>query len=184
MVKLNYYMRYFVFILFFLFSCEKEDINGYTTFKIKKDSHKSNYSLRFTNKNNLIFLVQFDSSAIYKTVSPVNQWDVNKLIGVSDGGFHGANSARFGWRYVDGNLELLGYTHYKGKFNFEKIKNIKIGEVYTLNLLINEKYMFIVDKDTVIMDRYPNYYSKSYYLWPYFGGDEVAPHDITIKIKY
>jgi len=24
---------------------------------------------------------------------------------------------------------------------------------------------------------------RRYYLYPYFGGNEYAPHDITIKIK-
>ncbi|MBD0352813.1 MAG: hypothetical protein ICV65_16845, partial [Flavisolibacter sp.] len=25
--------------------------------------------------------------------------------------------------------------------------------------------------------------AKGYLLYPYFGGDEVAPHDVTIRIK-
>jgi len=34
------------------------------------------------------------------------------------------------------------------------------------------------------MTRWNNVSGSRYYLWPYFGGDETAPHDITIKIKY
>lgn len=33
------------------------------------------------------------------------------------------------------------------------------------------------------MDRYKDNNKRKYLLYPYFGGDEVAPRDITIKSK-
>src|SRR5215216_4353437 len=47
----------------------------------------------------LKFIVKFDSSAIYHTIDPNNQYDINKLYGFSDNdSAHHLYSARFGWR--------------------------------------------------------------------------------------
>jgi hypothetical protein len=34
------------------------------------------------------------------------------------------------------------------------------------------------------MGRFNDKNKRNYILYPYFGGDEVSPHDMTIKIKY
>ena len=172
------------FIILFIFSCHKKDSEGFTIFKIKRGKHKSSSVLKFTNKKELSFKVRFDESCKYQTLDPVNQWDVNKLFGLSDGGSHIKNSARFGWRWVDGKLELLAFTHYNGDFFFEKITELEIGKEYDCVLTIGDKYTFISNGSIVTMDRYKNNNRRNYYLWPYFGGDEASPQDITIKIKY
>ena len=78
----------------------------------------------------------------------------------------------------------MTYSHYNGDFNFKKICVANTGVHYEcrINCLI-DKYEFIVHNDTTYMDRYWIYSNRRYLLWPYFGGDEVAPHDITIKVK-
>lgn len=179
-------MKYFIllFLSIIIISCNKKDSDGYSIFTIKSGDHKSSASLEYTNKKKFNFKVTFDSSCIYKTSDPINQWDVNKLIGVSDGGLHQKNSARFGWRWVDGKLELLAFTHYNGDFFFEKITELEIGKEYDCVLTIGDKYTFISNGSIVTMDRYKNNNRRNYYLWPYFGGDEASPQDITIKIKY
>jgi hypothetical protein len=178
-------MRFILFsILFLLFSCNKKDSDGYAIFTIKKGNHKSSSTLEFTNKREFDFKVQFDESAKYDLNDPENQWDVNKLIGISDGGLHQKNSARFGWRWVNNNLEILAYTHYNGNFYFEKITDIEIGKEYDCILILDDKYTFICDGKIVTMPRWMDFKTKNYYLWPYFGGDLEAPHDIKIKVKY
>ena len=174
----------FVISLLLLSSCNKKDDNGWTIFNIKKDSHSSSSSLEWTNKSRWDFKFQFDSTSIYKTTDPVNQWDVNKLIGVSDGGLHQKNSARFGWRWINNKLELMAYTHYKGNFEFQKITDIEIGKEYLGTIQYGEEYTFICDGKVVTMRRDKNVPSNNYYLWPYFGGDETAPHDIKIRVSY
>lgn len=52
---------------------------------------------------------------------------------------------------------------------------------YSIKIEAN-KYIFAVDGTTIEMPRFstsPN----GYKLYPYFGGDEVAPHEIKIRIK-
>jgi hypothetical protein len=174
----------FVISLFLLSSCNKKDDSGWTIFNIKEGSHSSSNALEFTNKSSWNFKFQFDSSAIYKTTDPINQWDVNKLIGLSDDGLHQKNSARFGWRWLNNKLELLAYTHYKGNFEFEKITDIEIGKEYIGTIQYGDEYTFICDGKVVTMRRDKNVPANNYYLWPYFGGDETAPHDIKIRVSY
>jgi hypothetical protein len=175
-------MRIIIGIFNFLFGRTKKDSEGYIPFLIKKGSHKSSYSLNYTNKKSLSFFVQFDDSCVYKTIDPSNQEDVNKLIGISDGFSHVKNSARFGWRYLNGKLEILGYTHFDGKFEFEKICDIEIGREYQLTIEIGDDYKFSVEDKIISMRRFPKKFGFNYYLWPYFGGNETAPHDISIRV--
>ena len=179
-------MKYFIllFLSIIIIYCNKKDSDGYSIFTIKSGDHKSSASLEYTNKKKFNFKVTFDSSCIYKTSDPINQWDVNKLIGVSDGGLHQKNSARFGWRWVDNKLELMAYTHYNGNFYFEKITDLEIGNEYDCILIMEDDYTFISNGQTTHIKRWKNDKSINYYLWPYFGGDETAPHDIKIKLKY
>ncbi len=56
----------------------------------------------------LKFVVKFDSSAIYSTIDPSNQYDINKLYGFSDNNAeHQKFSARFGWQWSDKALHIL-----------------------------------------------------------------------------
>jgi hypothetical protein len=77
--------------LYFLFSsCKKVDENGFKTYIINQGSHYSNGKLdklygNDNRNNSWTWQVIFDSSAIYETQNPINQLDVNKLIGFSEG---------------------------------------------------------------------------------------------------
>ena len=62
------------------------DENGFKSFTIKKDRHRSGYRYKSDKRNYIEFDVIFDESAIYTSKSPHNQADVNKLYGVSDCG--------------------------------------------------------------------------------------------------
>lgn len=128
----------------------------------------------------------FDSSAIYQTRRAENQSDINKLFGFSDcGAFHHENSARFGWRWNGRSIELHAYwysdsTRYTAFLDTVSIEN-------TINLALSvlpKNYRFQVNSKTFM---YPRHCSsgiiEGYLLYPYFGGDEVAPHDIKIRIK-
>ena len=67
------------------------------------------------------------------------------------------------------------------------IRNIDINEIYSAVIDINTfYYVIVVNNDTTMVRRRPDGFWGSirrYYLYPYFGGNEFAPHDITIKIK-
>ena len=173
-----------VILIILLISFFKKRKNNFSVFKIKKDKHRSTFKIKYIFDDKINFDVILSESCKYKSKSEENQYDVNKIFGISDGGSHMKNSARLGWRYLNDKLELMAFTHNNGVFSFEKICDAQPNFIYNcqINLLI-DKYQFIVDNNIVYMDRYKSNTNFKYLLYPYFGGDETAPHNIEIKIK-
>jgi len=175
----------FLFLITCILSCKKIDSNGYRVYKIKEGRHRSNTAYCTTKSNYISFEAIFDESAQYTTNDPANQYDVNKLYGLSDcGNNHTKNSIRFGWRWLNDSLEILWYKRENGDFSFEKITTIDINTSYYYTITFTEDcYILNVDGIEVVVDRKCSETYRRYYLYPYFGGDEEAPHDITIRIK-
>jgi hypothetical protein len=139
-----------------------------------------------TDYTELKFVVKFDSTAIYQTISPGNQEDINKLFGFSDNNDeHHHFSARFGWRWSQGALRLFGYIYNNGAMSFEELGTINIGTEYTCSIKVTAtNYIFTLNDTSKNMPRASTTASAiGYQLYPYFGGDESAPHDINIWIK-
>ncbi len=139
-----------------------------------------------TDYNELKFAVRFDSSAIYESSSVENQLDVNKLYGFSDNNEdHHKFSARFGWRWSDGSLRLFAYTYNNSEMNYEELATISIGIVYTCSIKVaGSAYIFSINGSSSSVPRASTTPTAiGYKLYPYFGGDELAPHDINIWIK-
>jgi hypothetical protein len=131
------------------------------------------------------FVARFDTSAIYTTVNPVNQYDINKLYGFSEGLDHQVNSARIGWRWSDGALRLFGYIYKSSVRYSQEITTIPFNTDITCSIkLSGYNYLITANGVTVTLPRASNSTSASgYQLYPYFGGDENAPKNIYIKIK-
>jgi hypothetical protein len=185
MQKLYRNIEKWVFILLAFISCRKIDENGYKTYTIKKGKHRSGYRFSQTKSNHIEFFVLFDESAEYTSKDSVNQYDVNKLFGLSDCGTnHMENSIRFGWRWINDQLQLLWFKHEEGKFTFEPLRYIDINQPYKCSIELTEDYYILGIEGTYFyIDRPCSQNFTRYYLYPYFGGDETAPHDITIRIK-
>ena len=158
-------------ILSFL-SCTKIDDNGFKVYKIKKNKHRSTFKIQHTKNT---------------SKDPINQFDVNKIWGVSDcGTTHSKNSIRFGWRWDldQEQVEILMYRRLLGEFDFKSLGYVNLGDInyISLNITDSHYYMYlngIMDS----MSRCCDEPKRRYFLYPYFGGTEKAPHDITIKIK-
>src|SRR5215207_256029 len=90
--------------------------NHFTLFTILNGSQFcEGNTYRSVQTGELKFTVRFDSSAIYETNNPENQYDINKLYGFSDNSaLHHQFSARFGWRWSDGALRLFAYVYNEG----------------------------------------------------------------------
>jgi hypothetical protein len=134
----------------------------------------------------LKFTVRFDSSCIYKTLLSENQWDINKLYGFADNNaLHHQFSARFGWRWSEGALRLFAYTYNNGERTSKELGTIPIGEEVKCAIAVNgEQYVFSVDDRSATMPRQSSTTTaKGYQLYPYFGGDETAPHEVRIWIR-
>jgi hypothetical protein len=156
-------------------------------YTIRAGQHYSDQSVyKQTNYTELKFIVKFDSSAIYQTIDPGNQYDVNKLYGFSDNNEGHQNfSARFGWRWSDGALRLFGYIYNNAAMSFEELGTINIGTEYTCSIKVTAaNYIFTLSNTSKTLPRASASASAvGYQLYPYFGGDEPAPHDINIWIK-
>ena len=133
----------------------------------------------------MLFKVKFDSSAIYTTVDPLNQYDINKLYGFTEGQDPHVNSARIGWAFNDGKLRLYAYAYKNQQRLSQEISTINIGEVINCAIKFDSlNYIFIVkDREVKLSRALAGITAQGYQLFPYFGGDEVAPHPIRIFIK-
>jgi hypothetical protein len=189
----------FCFLVVLISSCKKNDEpttdahmispeKGQTVkYTIQQDAHYCDQSA-FENVvyNELNFTVKFDSSAIYQTVDPANQEDINKLYGFSDNNAnHEQFSARFGWNWARGALRLYAYVYNNGVRASNEISAIQIGADYACSIKVsNDHYIFSINKIRVEMPRESKTsLASGYKLFPYFGGDETAPHEINIWIK-
>ena len=166
-------------------------------YTIKKGNHKS--GLRFClnyNKKEQTKAVVFKPDCVY-LLNDIDQHDINKLFGWSSG-LHHKNSARFGWLYnqVTKNIELHTYCYINGirDLNNTFICYLDINKPAILKLeQFYDKYIFTVEyKQTSSTS--VNVYTKNvnipnkipklgYNLYPYFGGNNVAPNDIHIELS-
>lgn len=136
----------------------------------------------------------FNSNCIYD-LGNSNQADINKLYGFSVGLFSGNdyNSARFGWRWsiLKQKIELLAYVYVNGVRINEwdadtLLASVDISaETYTEIAVLSTQYQFkTISNGVSVIKNLPRGGSGAgYNQYPYFGGDEVAPHTMTIELK-
>lgn len=138
------------------------------------------------NISRLAFKVKFDSSAIYKTQKAQNQGDINKLFGFSDNNtMHHDFSARFGWRWSNDSLRLFAYVYNRAVMTFKELGTVDIGKENDCAISVSgNEYIFELNGVETKMPRESTTVNaEGYQLYPYFGGDESAPHDISIWIE-
>lgn len=158
----------------------------FTEYNIAAGGHYCNLSaITPVNTTQMRFKVKFDSTAIYTTLDPLNQYDINKLYGFSEGYDPHLNSARIGWSYNAGKLRLYAYAYNNGQRISQEICPVNVFETITCAIAVQtNKYIFSVNEIQVQLTRaLTEPIASGYQLFPYFGGDETAPHDIRIWIQ-
>lgn len=174
-------------VLFILaVACEPKWKDPFERFTIKEGKHYSTYRTELLQNYLLSFEAKFDSSVIYQTKTEENQFDINKLFGFSDcNSHHQEHSARFGWRRVTDSVEIFAYSY----VNEERISKL-LGKTapFTVDqyqlVLTDDAYIYHFNERKVSIPRTQSCDLGVYYLlFPYFGGNETAPHDIDIYIK-
>jgi hypothetical protein len=134
----------------------------------------------------LHFMVRFDESAKYRTQAPENQGDINKLLGFADNsGHHHRFSARFGWCWNDDRLELHAYVYNDGVRSSKFLGAIDLGTEHSCSITVTQDaYVFTLDGESATMPRKsPLPRARGSKLFPYFGGQETAPHPVRIWIR-
>jgi hypothetical protein len=161
-------------------------------YTINADAHYCNQRwLSMVFSNTISFQASFDSNCLYDN-STFPDWEkesINKLWGLNNG-FSEDNSARFGWRCLDGeNIQLLAYCHLGGPYTKPStgdivIGQVKPGEIFTGKIILgNYFYGFIFNDGPQINVASP---AKPSWIkfqdYPYFGGQMVAPHFMSLNI--
>ena len=201
------YVIILCFAMLLIASCKKDFVNNITnpikdTSTLKVDSLLVNQFIKYTilqgqhycdksvyvatKYQQLSFIVKFDSSAIYQNVQTENQYDINKLFGFSDNNaLHQAYSARFGWRWSNNALRIFAYVYNNGIRITKELATVVIGaEINCTIKVTSTNYIFILNgKETLMPRESTTVTADGYKLYPYFGGDETAPHNIFILIK-
>ncbi len=178
-------------LLIFMCACNQSiDVDpdtGFEVFTIPVGGHSSIIRNEAFNATGANFRVIFDESARYTLDVVADQEDINKLIGFSDcGQHHQSESARIGWRWFNDELQILAYTYREGNLSFELMGAIPLNTEISLSIQItNSSYKYTGTGLTpVTIPRTADCeVGDNYWLWPYFGGDQPAPHEITIKLK-
>lgn len=161
--------------------------DSFTTYIILKgNNYCENNSYPPFKQNSLEFNVIFDSSCIYENADPVNQADINKLYGFSDcNTFHHANSARFGWNWMNDKMHIHAYCYADSVRFYKELGTVELDKEIACSIeLLPGKYVFTLNgkKDTMLR-HCDDSIASGIKLFPYFGGDEPAPNDIRIRIK-
>ena len=158
----------------------------YTTYLIRTGQHYSDTRpLKYVTVTEMKFFAKFDQSAIYQAVIPENQYDINKLWGFSEGFNNQYNSARMGWGYSNGAIRLYGYVYSKGVRYSKEITTVLPGQENSCSIKISgNTYIISANGVSVTLPRGTTATKASgFQQYPYFGGNEVAPHNISIFIK-
>ena len=187
-------------LLLVLFSCKKENpvfksthagqvvaTTLFTKYTIRQGQNYCDGNIFTpTSYSQLNFIAKFDSSAIYTNVNPENQLDINKLYGFADNNStHQMFSARFGWGWSNNALRLYGYVYNDGIRISKELGTVAIGAENTCSIKVNPKsYVFSLNGKVDSLPRTSTTVKATgYKLYPYFGGNETAPHNIYIWIK-
>ena len=184
-----------LFILLVLIGCKKTDDDGYRVYTIDRGNHYSDGPIDklFGNDNKADsweWEVIFESSCIYSEsdlLNPSNYLDVNKLIGFSDcDRHHSQYSCRVGWRASGDSIELLIYKRDDNNIGFKSLKKVYPDQIVNVTLDFKDTiYTSCIDGicDTLVRPC-PNWSGRKYSLFPFFGGQETAPHKMKIRIKW
>ena len=161
--------------------------DDFIVYTIKAGNHDVDKNINTPfNGSTLRFQASFDSSCVYQTAIPENQFDINKLYGFSDcSSQHHSNSARFGWNWHEGAIHIYAYAYANGVRQVKDLGTAGLNETKSFRIDLSDKnYVFTYNGIETVLPRHcSGGVGIAYKLLPYFGGDEVAPHEIKIKIR-
>lgn len=127
--------------------------------------------------------VVFKQNCLYR-FGDADDFDVNKLFGRSFG-FHHKNSVRFGWRPFKGKIAIFSYVYRNGERSINELGICDIDKKYTFQIKCKDNFTLFEMGDESHKTRFGVNTSGSpfgYKLYPYFGGNRKAPHDIDIRL--
>ena len=152
---------------------------------IKKGRHFCWHWFKFFFKKECVLKhdITFTESCLYK-FGDVDDFDINKLFGRSFG-MHHKNSVRFGWRTEKDKILISSYVYINGIREYNDICTCDINKKYTFTIDCRDTLILLEISAEPYKTRYgikmENHTNFGYKLYPYFGGNKKAPHDIMIE---
>lgn len=140
------------------------------------------------------FKFKFDKSCLFE-VKDADDYDINKLFGFSFG-WHHKNSIRLGWRpsaLNEKKIQLFAYWYNHSIRSSGFICEIDADVIYRANIncyfqnntirisIVQENNTHLIGSFAIQKFDFPKI-RLGYYLFPYFGGNKEAPHDMKIHI--
>lgn len=174
-------------VLLLALGCEPE-AELMRTFVIRKGEHYAHPRVvESLQSRTLVFDAMFNETAIYHFGYLAWQSNKNKLLGFSDcNSLHHENSARFAWQWFNERLEVYAYCYANGERIESFVGVVDLNKFSRYRIEIKEDhYTFILNNERPVYIKRGNRCDRGVYymLWPYFGGQVPAPHDVEIFIR-
>ena len=184
-------MRNIFIFLILLIGCNPFSVDPSTIYWIQKGERYSTRKVSPVYSERVDFLFRFNESNLYLDELPKNNSvkDINKLYGLTSVDIH-KNSARFGWRQKaeTDSIELFAYWYINGVRGFKSIGIVPINKYYTYSIdVTGGNYVWEFDGygDSIGSGKHIINDTKnilSFRAFPYFGGNNTAPHDMFFSI--
>ena len=201
--------KLFFLSLILLFGACRDEVptDQFEVLTIKEDANRATpYRLSWEERSYLAYEWIFDESAEYDILD-TDQCDWNKLTGLSLNLLtNHVNSLMVSWRYdLQGFLWLAPYYHQDGSTFWAdvpcsqaqiavvdpdlKALRVNIGDVVETHMNVSVQKSIITLTIINTATNQSVYYEKEWgepftntrEIYPWFGGSESAPHDITIR---
>jgi hypothetical protein len=166
-------------------------------YTIPAGDHFSNHMFHFgiTFMNRIRFKAKFDASCVYdlpdsEKTDYNHDYDINKLYGFATTYNLHNQSARIGWRCLDDKtIQILTYT-YNDHVRIPEtvLGTVNVGEEFECaieDLETSYAFTFKYNGKTVVArtPKQPDKVLFKFILYPYFGGNFPAPHDMHIYVE-
>ena len=152
---------------------------------IHKGTHKPLRMPKLCTSKDIRFRVRFNETARYD-IGFLDQEDWNKLFGIGYFPHHQLDSVRVAWRYniVTDKIELGAYWYNSGVRFDRYMTSIDIGEDVLIGLhRRSEGHHYIMMGSICLKHVQVSSDHIGFWLLPYFGGNQTAPHDIKIEMR-
>ena len=168
------------------------------SYLIKQGNHYCNvsiferiFSVGYKMKR-IFFKFKFHPECWWTPARNSDDNDLNKLYGLSFGlNSDHSDSVRLAWKpdfNVSGKIDIYGYIYDKladSQHLSQYITSVQTGEDCLANIASNgDKYEFRVNTVNAEMANTHPDPGLCFRLFPYFGGNNTAPHDMTIEIEF
>lgn len=163
--------------------CQNTHAEKLRVHTIKKDKHTAtNRCIRFVSNNQIRFDFFVSSSWLYDEKAPGFQSGWNKLIGISEGFNQHKNSVRVGWRCIENTIYLSSYCYINGERRISDMVEVPMGW-NTGSVTITATHYRVQINDRIFNFENTNRSFFKFMLYPYFGGNSKAPHDMEFKFR-